>query len=115
MGALVDPVFAYKPQLKKAVSKRPTPAEFAIDVPETNHRTQHTLTEQQITANYLLQFLNAMVKIDSKLTGKQILRNDPLFAFLQKIGLEVSHLHSKLRIQNQLALGFGNWVNVYEI
>jgi hypothetical protein len=59
--------------------------------------------------------MNALVKIDSKLTGKQILRNDPLFAFLQKLDLEVSHLHSKLRIQNLLALGFSNWVNVFEI
>jgi len=56
-----------------------------------------------------------MVKIDSKLTGKLIIRNDRLFTFVHKLDTDVSHLHSKLRIQNNLANGFGNWVNVFEI
>lgn len=53
--------------------------------------------------------------MDSKLTNKQILKNDKFFTFLQKIDIGVTHLHSKLRIQNNLAVGFKNWLNIFEI
>jgi len=122
IGACVTPVHVYNPN--KMVEKKPINEDLNVnhnatgnldDISISKKRQQVRLTKSQVANNHLLQFLNALIHTDSKLTSKQILKNDKMFAILQKLRMQVGDLDRGLRIQNNTKRAFGEWFNVYQI